>query len=76
MIFIARGLRRLAWLRPVIDYRRQRRDDAQLQRIDASTLRDLAIDRSELASFLAEARGEAQATRLRVALLGGTRGGA
>jgi hypothetical protein len=34
--------------------------------IDAATLRDLGIDRSELASFQAEADGRAALTRLRV----------
>ncbi|MCW5636122.1 MAG: hypothetical protein KIT17_22490 [Rubrivivax sp.] len=34
--------------------------------IDAATLRDLGMSRSELASFEAEARGDVEATRLRV----------
>ena len=36
------------------------------QRIDPATLRDLGLDRSELASYRAELDGHAEATRRRV----------
>lgn len=40
-----------------------------LHELDARTLADLGLDRSEVTSVLAEARREASATRLRIAAL-------
>lgn len=76
MSFTPHGLSRLAWLRPIIDHRRRSRAAIPRDHLDAATLRDLAIDRSELDSYLAEALEEAQATRRRIAVLSGCRGGA
>lgn len=76
MDFFTPGPSRLAWLRPLIDYRRRLACEAAQARLDADALRDLGLDRSELASYLAEASGRAPATRRRLAPLAGTRGGA
>jgi hypothetical protein len=51
-----------AWQRA----RRLRRDEADFQRIDAATLRDLGMSFSEHASHWAEAEGLAPQTRERV----------
>jgi uncharacterized protein YjiS (DUF1127 family) len=38
----------------------------EVERLDATALRDLGLDSSELPSYLAEATGEAERTRRRV----------
>jgi uncharacterized protein YjiS (DUF1127 family) len=53
--------------RAFIELRRRHGQRRELQLLDASAFRDLAIDRSELSSFEAEAAGIALPSRLRVA---------
>lgn len=50
--------------------RQERQRRAELQELDAATLRDLALDRSELDSCAAEAAGSAEPTRRRVVRAG------
>ena len=60
----------LPWHRlvePIARWRRAQRQQRELRMLDASALRDLALDRSELASYEAESRGVAPCTRRRVA---------
>jgi uncharacterized protein YjiS (DUF1127 family) len=45
---------------------RRRAGSAALARLDAATLRDLGIDRSEIGSVTAESRGSSQVTRRRI----------
>jgi uncharacterized protein YjiS (DUF1127 family) len=47
--------------------RRRARENRELRALDASTLRDLGVDRSELPSYRVESDGRAARTRLRVA---------
>ena len=54
-------------LRAIERCRRARRQRADLHLLDHRDLRDLGIDRSELASYDAEAAGAALLTRRRVA---------
>ena len=53
--------------RAFIELRRRHGQRRELQLLDASAFRDLAIDRSELSSFEAEAAGIASPSRLRIA---------
>ncbi len=50
---------------------RRARDRRALRALDDATLRDLGVHVSEIDSFLAEAAGEAELTRLRVACAAG-----
>ena len=62
-------LLRLPWQRFVKAVRRWRRElqaRRELELLDASTLRDLGLHRSEYLSYLAEASGAADQTRRRV----------
>ncbi|SDP90309.1 hypothetical protein SAMN05216303_10975 [Rhodoferax sp. OV413] len=60
------------WWADRLAYRRQRRQQYSAVRLlDAHALRDLGLDRSELDSYAAEARGWAEPTRRRVAHLQG-----
>lgn len=43
----------------------------RLEDLDARTLSDLGLDHSEVSSVLAEARAEAELTRLRIGIFGG-----
>ena len=47
-------------------WRRAQRQQRELRMLDPSALRDLGLDRSELASYAAEASGAAHCTRRRV----------
>jgi uncharacterized protein YjiS (DUF1127 family) len=49
-----------------LEYRRRRAEHEALARLDAMTLRDLGITRSEIGSFVAERNGSSAITRLRV----------
>lgn len=49
--------------------RRSTRPTIHLRELDAGTLADLGVDRCELLSVIAEARLEAELTRLRIAVL-------
>jgi uncharacterized protein YjiS (DUF1127 family) len=53
--------------RAFTELRRRQCQRRELQLLDAGAFRDLAIDRSELSSFDAEAAGIAPPSRLRVA---------
>jgi len=53
-------------LRGWLAYGRRRAEYAALARLDAATLRDLGIDRSEIGSLTAESRGASQVTRRRI----------
>jgi len=46
---------------------RRAREDRELRSLDAGTLRDLGVDRSELPSYQVESDGRAAHTRRRVA---------
>lgn len=57
----------LHWLRIAhAEQRRRARSAGDLAELDARALRDLGLDRGELDSCLAEARGDAEATRRRI----------
>lgn len=62
---VAPAWRRL--VRALQRLREDRRRRADLRLLDAQTLRDLGIDRSELGSCAAEAEGRVERTRRRVA---------
>ena len=49
-----------------VEYRRMRAEHAALARLDAATLRDLGIGRSEIGSYVAEFNGSSQVTRRRI----------
>jgi uncharacterized protein YjiS (DUF1127 family) len=53
--------------RTLTELHRRRHQRRELQLLDASAFRDLAIDSSELSSFDAEAAGIASPSRLRIA---------
>lgn len=58
----------LRWVaHAVADLARRRHEREELQLLDAWTLRDLGLDRSELGSCHAEATGAAHCTRRRIA---------
>ena len=65
----ASGLRKL--IRNGFAAARRARDRRALRALDDATLRDLGVHVSEIDSFLAEAAGEAELTRLRVACAAG-----
>jgi uncharacterized protein YjiS (DUF1127 family) len=54
---------RVAWIAAV----RRSREQRALSLLDDATLRDIGMRRSEIGSILAEAAGDAEMTRLRVA---------
>jgi len=57
----------LVLMRCIREARRRARENRELRALDASTLRDLGVDRSELPSYRVESDGRAAHTRLRVA---------
>jgi uncharacterized protein YjiS (DUF1127 family) len=50
---------------------RRSREHRALRALDDATLRDLGVHVSEISSYLAEAAGEAEVTRLRIACAAG-----
>ena len=66
ILLVAPMVRR--WLQALREQRRRVRERDALAQLDRQTLRDLGIGAGELASIQAEASGEAQRTRLRLAL--------
>lgn len=64
------ALWKAGWKRLLLAFLQVRRDlraQRGLALLDGAALRDLGLDRSEYGSYLAEAAGEAEITRLRTA---------